>query len=105
MSALGPIGGLIGGLFGGKRAAGGPVSAGRSYLTGELGEEAFVPSSAGMMSSGGSVSVNNNQKTIVMNVTNNFNIKSEGGQVTRASMQQVSANTAASMQHALQRSS
>ncbi len=42
------FGGGGGGLpFGGARAAGGPVSPGRSFLVGEKGPEMFVPKSAG----------------------------------------------------------
>jgi len=37
----------IGGLFGGARAMGGPVSSGKTYLVGENGPELFSPSSAG----------------------------------------------------------
>lgn len=43
-------GGLLSGfasLFGGFRASGGPVSAGRAYLVGERGPEIIVPRSAG----------------------------------------------------------
>lgn len=40
---------LLGGLFGGKRAAGGPVQAGRAYLVGEEGPELFVARTAGMI--------------------------------------------------------
>lgn len=36
-------GGLIGSLFGGMRAEGGPVSAGMAYMVGERGRELFVP--------------------------------------------------------------
>ncbi|WP_439574918.1 hypothetical protein [Phreatobacter sp.] len=43
----GGVGGLVGLLFGGARAAGGPVSTGRSYLVGEKGPEMFVPNSSG----------------------------------------------------------
>jgi hypothetical protein len=57
----GGIGGLFGGgdsdsdsggaffasLFGGARAAGGPVSAGNAYLVGENGPEPFLPSTSG----------------------------------------------------------
>jgi hypothetical protein len=48
-SGFGSGGGLLGGLFnfGGKRAAGGPVSAGSSYLVGERGPELFTPSRSG----------------------------------------------------------
>jgi tape measure domain-containing protein len=45
-------GGLIGSLFsafGGARAAGGPVSAGKAYLVGEKGPELMVPGRSGMV--------------------------------------------------------
>jgi len=38
---------VFGSLFGGFRAAGGPVEAGRAYITGEAGRELFVPSVSG----------------------------------------------------------
>jgi len=38
-----------------RRAAGGPVSAGTSYLVGERGPELFTPGSSGMISAGGAV--------------------------------------------------
>lgn len=49
-----------GGLFGGFRADGGPVSAGRSYIVGERGPELFTPGASGQITSnenmgGGSV--------------------------------------------------
>lgn len=51
--------GFLAGLFGGARAAGGPVSAGKSYLVGERGPELFTPGSGGMISaSGGGGSIN-----------------------------------------------
>jgi hypothetical protein len=48
----GSLGGVVGSLFagtlfGGARADGGPVSAGRAYLVGERGAEIMVPRSAG----------------------------------------------------------
>lgn len=51
--------GLIGSLFsaagfGGARAAGGPVSAGRSYLVGEQGPELFTPRTGGRILANGS---------------------------------------------------
>lgn len=72
MGALGgALGGAIGGAggiggwetavssFGGFRAAGGPVSAGKSYMVGERGPEMFTPGASGNISSnksmGGSV--------------------------------------------------
>lgn len=38
---------VFGSLFGGFRAAGGPVEAGRAYITGEAGRELFIPSVSG----------------------------------------------------------
>lgn len=40
-------GGLLGSIFGGFRAAGGPVSAGKAYLVGENGPELFAPRGSG----------------------------------------------------------
>lgn len=40
-------GGFLGGLFGGFRANGGPVTAGMSYVVGERGREVFTPSVSG----------------------------------------------------------
>lgn len=52
--AKGQMGGLVGqgmsflsGLFGGARASGGPVQAGRAYMVGERGPEPFIPSVSG----------------------------------------------------------
>lgn len=48
LSSLFGSGGFnVAGLFGGARAAGGPVSGGKAYLVGERGPELFRPSSAG----------------------------------------------------------
>jgi hypothetical protein len=44
---FGLIGNLFAGAFGGARAAGGPVMAGRPYLVGERGPELMVPQSSG----------------------------------------------------------
>lgn len=41
------IGDILGGIFGGGRASGGPVSGGTTYLVGEKGPELFTPSTAG----------------------------------------------------------
>lgn len=42
----GSLGGLISSFFGGFKAEGGPVSAGKAYVVGERGPEMIVPSSA-----------------------------------------------------------
>lgn len=44
-------GGFLSGLFGGFRAEGGPVSAGRSYIVGERGPELFTPGASGQITS------------------------------------------------------
>ena len=54
---------FAGGLFGGARANGGPVSAGRAYLVGERGPEMIVPSAPGVViprvgATGSTVNVN-----------------------------------------------
>ena len=41
------FGDIFGSIFGGFRAAGGPVNAGKAYVVGERGPELFMPSSAG----------------------------------------------------------
>lgn len=46
-SAVGGIAGMMSSLFGGFRANGGPVKAGRAYTVGELGQEQFVPDQDG----------------------------------------------------------
>ena len=43
----GLLSGFVNGLFGGGKAAGGPVSAGTSYLVGERGPELFTPRGGG----------------------------------------------------------
>lgn len=43
----GILGTLFGGLFGGARAAGGPVASGKTYLVGEKGPELFSPGRSG----------------------------------------------------------
>jgi hypothetical protein len=69
-----PISQGIGGLFGGGRASGGPVSAGTTYLVGENGPELFTSSTSGTiipnnaMGGGGST----------FNITVNGAIDSEG---------------------------
>lgn len=58
--AGGVLGSALGGLFGGARAEGGPVSAGRSYLVGERGPEWFTPGRSGAITpnAGGGVTIN-----------------------------------------------
>ena len=59
----GGIFGFLGNIFGGKKASGGPVSSGKSFLVGEKGPELFVPKSSetivpnNQLGGGGSTSV------------------------------------------------
>ncbi|MCU0950037.1 MAG: phage tail tape measure protein [Burkholderiaceae bacterium] len=77
-------GSFFGGLFGGARADGGPVSAGRAYLVGERGPEMFVPRGAGQI-------VPNGGMAGAMTVTNNFTIS---GPVSRETETQIAAAAA-----------
>jgi hypothetical protein len=65
------IGNAISSAFGGFRAAGGPVSAGKSYVVGEQGAEMFVPSSNGTI-------VPNGGMGSTFNITVNGAIDAEG---------------------------
>lgn len=63
-----PIEGFLSGLFefGGARAAGGPVAAGRSYLVGERGPELFTPAGHGAIGAAGSFG---GRPNVTLNVT------------------------------------
>ena len=63
------FGGIFSNLptFGGKKAAGGPVSSNRSFLVGEKGPEMFVPSSAGRIIPNNQLGGRNNN--VVVNVS------------------------------------
>jgi phage-related protein len=64
------IGNVVGGIFGGGKAAGGPVKAGTSYVVGERGAEMFVPKTDGVIIP--------NNKMGGGGVVNNFNINVSG---------------------------
>ena len=66
------IGGLIDSAFGGFRAAGGSVQAGKSYVVGERGAEMFVPSS------NGTIVPNGGMGGSTINITVNGAIDAEG---------------------------
>lgn len=63
-----PIEGFLSGLFefGGARASGGPVAAGRSYLVGERGPELFTPAGHGAIVPAGSFG---SRPSVTVNVT------------------------------------
>jgi hypothetical protein len=64
------ISNVVSGLFGGGKAAGGPVKAGTSYVVGERGAEMFVPKTDGVIIP--------NNKMGGGGVVNNFNINVSG---------------------------
>ena len=71
LSAIGssaPKGSFLNLLFGGGKAAGGPVSGGTSYLVGEKGPELFTPSSSGNITPNDALGGNT-----VVNITVNDN--------------------------------
>ena len=67
------LGGVFDTVFGGGRAAGGPVNAGTSYVVGERGPELFVPNTAGTIVPNGGTGRGN-----TINVTVNGAIDAEG---------------------------
>ena len=71
-AAVRGIAGLIDSAFGGFRAAGGSVSAGKSYVVGEQGAEMFVPSSNGTIIPNGGMGGG------TINITVNGAIDAEG---------------------------
>lgn len=68
-SGGGGIGSFFSGLFGGARAEGGPVSAGRAYLVGEQGPELLVPRSSGTVLPNSSSLQGGGEASVVVNVT------------------------------------
>ena len=62
------------GIFGGPRAAGGPVSTGQAYLVGERGPELFMPKQAGTIIPGGQAGAG---VTVNLQVTNNTGVQFE----------------------------
>ncbi len=64
LGGMGPEGGFFAKMFGGFRANGGSVSAGKSYVVGERGPELFTPSRGGKISASGTFGAAN----VVVNV-------------------------------------
>jgi len=63
------ISGVIDNVFGGGRAAGGPVNAGTTYLVGEKGPELFTPSNSGNIIPNNRLSASSGGNTININVS------------------------------------
>lgn len=90
------IGTAMGALFGGARAEGGPVAAGRAYMVGERGPEMIVPTAAGLV-------VPNDQlggKQQTVNITQHFSV---AGPVDRRTESRIAASALAGAQRALAR--
>ena len=90
----GIVGSLVGSFFGGARADGGPVSAGRAYLVGERGPEIVVPRGAGTVLPNG-VGMGN---SVTINQTINVGQGVSRGEVFAAAMQAKDAAKAEIMQ-------
>jgi hypothetical protein len=71
------IGGLIDKVFGGGKAAGGPVSGGTTYLVGEKGPELFTPGSSGTIIPNNRLSKGAGGGSVI-NITVNGAIDAEG---------------------------
>ena len=71
------IGGLIDKVFGGGKAAGGPVSGGTTYLVGEKGPELFTPGSNGTIIPNNRLSKGGGGGSVI-NITVNGAIDAEG---------------------------
>lgn len=82
--AFDALGGLFG--FGGKRAAGGPVTSGAAYLVGERGPELFVPKTDGfVMSNAATAAMSAGGGGGTVNVVNNYRFDGQSGP-TRAEL-------------------
>lgn len=92
--------GAIGGLFGGFKAEGGPVSAGVPYIVGEKGPEWFVPGqSGGIVPNGAQAS---GSQPIVININNTVGeivTPSQLRQNNRALVQQIQVGLGRSVQY------
>ncbi len=80
------IGGWLKGLFGGGRAAGGPVQSGQFYVVGEQGPEILVPGTAGTVIPNGALAGGGGQ-TVVVNQTINVDSRSDRSVIIAAMVQ------------------
>jgi hypothetical protein len=86
--------GWLGNLFGGARAAGGPVWPGQAFLVGEQGPELFVPDTAGTIVPNGAGGAG-----IVVHQSFTFQGQPNRGEAMRLA-QQIEASTLAAMREA-----
>lgn len=92
-SGAGFFGSFFSSIFGGAKAGGGDVIAGRSYMVGERGPERFVPRTAGTIVPASSTQ--NNNRTI--NAPINISVQ---GQVDRRTQTQIGAEVRRALQTA-----
>ena len=96
-STLGGMGGFFGSLFGGARAQGGAVSAGKSYVVGEKGPEMFVPSTSGRIQPNNAMG--GGGQTVVVNQT--INVSTGVQQTVRTEIKQLMPQIAESAKQAV----
>lgn len=94
----GGFGSILGGLFGGGRAEGGPILPGRAYLVGERGPEIVVPQSAGQVLPNAALAGAGG-----ITVVNHFNISAPNGNVRPESQRQISARVGEAIAGAMER--
>lgn len=64
----GGLGGILSSIFGGFRAAGGPVSSSKSYIVGERGPELFSPGRSGSIIANDNLGAASGKQTIELNL-------------------------------------
>ena len=98
-SGGGGLGGFVASLFsfGGGKAAGGPVDAGRSYRVGERGPETFVPLQRGMIVPNGEAL----QASRGVTVVNQFHLHAEGAVMTDELLSEMDQKAMAAAQGAV----
>jgi hypothetical protein len=85
--------GFFGSVFGGARADGGPVSAGRAYLVGERGPEMFVPRGSGEIVPNDGLKQSSSPQQPNIKISVNV----QPGQVTQQTAKQIAAEAARSL--------
>jgi hypothetical protein len=71
-------------VISGRRAGGGPVASGRSFLVGEMGPEIFTPAAGG-----GNITPNSAMGGAVYNITVNAGMGANGGQIGELIVSQI----------------
>ncbi len=89
------IGGLVGSLFGGFRAGGGPVANGKSYVVGEKGPEVFTPGTSGTITPNSAVARGGGRVTMQMSI--NLSGANGDAAIARAAHQAAMAGAAAAL--------